>query len=71
MKTMLVSAVAFASLTLGCGAIDTALDCHAICSRYADCYDSKYDVAACESRCRGHSSSDTEYRNRADQCGAP
>ena len=55
---------------LGCGPIDSALDCHAICSRYSDCYDASYDVDACETRCRNHSSDDTDYRHLADQCSA-
>ncbi len=54
----------------GCGAVDAAIDCHAICQRYSDCFDGSYDVAACEGRCRSHSASDTTYRHLADQCSA-
>ena len=56
-----------AVMVTGC---DAALDCHAICSRYSDCFDKSYDVGACESRCRTHSSDDANYRNQADQCSA-
>lgn len=71
MKTLLVATLlCAAAVNTGCGAIDAAFDCHAICARYSECWDSKYDVAACESRCRGHSSTDTEYRRNADTCNA-
>jgi len=53
-----------------CGAIDSALDCRAICSRYSSCFDAQYDVGACETRCRTSASNDTDYRRKADQCSA-
>ena len=53
----------------GC-AIDAALDCNSICNRYKNCFDANYDVAACASRCRSHSASDTNYRRAADTCNA-
>jgi hypothetical protein len=53
-----------------CNAIDAAIDCHDICTRYASCYDTSYDTGSCESRCKSHSSSDTEYRSQANQCSA-
>jgi hypothetical protein len=65
------AAVVLAGLALaGCKTLDAAIDCHSICSRYSGCYDAKYDVGACESRCRGHSSDDSAYRRRADECSA-
>ena len=54
----------------GCDSVDAAFDCHAICDRYADCFDANYDVSACESRCRSHADDDTAYRRQADQCDA-
>ena len=66
---LLLAGIALAGLA-GCNPIDAAIDCHSICSRYADCWDATYDVGACESRCRSHSSTDTDYRHAADECSA-
>lgn len=70
MKTLFTAVLLSSLCLLGCGTIDAAIDCHAICARYGDCFDAKYDVAACEARCRSHSSSDSEYRHTANQCSA-
>ena len=50
--------------------IDSAIDCGGICSRYASCFDSKYDTSACETRCRKAGSEDADYRRKADVCNA-
>jgi hypothetical protein len=70
MKKLFALLVLLSSVVSGCGSIDAAVDCHAICARYADCYNSSYDTASCETRCRSHSASDTDYRHQADQCNA-
>lgn len=49
--------------------IDTAIDCNGICDRYASCFDKKYDVSACASRCRA-SASEPDFRRKADMCNA-
>ncbi len=48
--------------------IDSALDCRAICNRYASCFDTAYDVDGCESRCRRNAGEDKDYRAKADRC---
>jgi hypothetical protein len=63
-------AVVSLCLAAGCNPIDAAIDCHAICSRYQTCFDAKYDLAKCESNCRSKSTTDTDYRHKADQCDA-
>lgn len=68
LKSLLVAAVAVAGLS-GCG-VDAALDCHAICNRYASCYDSGYDVTACETRCRVSADKDSDFKRKADICDA-
>jgi len=71
MRTFFAAALLFSSLALaGCGAVDAAIDCQSICSRYSSCWDANYDIQGCEERCRSHASSDTEYRQRADSCNA-
>ncbi len=61
--------VAALSSLSGC-AIDAAIDCEMICNRYRTCFDANYDVGACATRCRSHSSTDTAYRRAADTCNA-
>lgn len=50
--------------------IDSAIDCNGICDRYAACFDKKYDVSACASRCRATASAEPNYRRKADMCNA-
>lgn len=69
-KRGVLASLLLSGLMLGCGSVDAAMDCHGICDRYASCYDSTYDVSACESRCRSSSSDDTDYRRSADTCNA-
>ena len=70
MRMLLLSVVLSLS---GCAVvqkIDSAIDCNGICQRYASCFNTDYDVAACASRCRDQASKDPDYRRRADQCNA-
>ena len=71
MKKFAVAAMLVAGvLSLsGCG-VDAAVDCHRVCARYQSCFESNYDLSACEPRCRSHSNTDTDYRRKADQCSA-
>ena len=75
MKRTLSSLLLGASLGIGlasqaCSAVDNAVDCHAICKRYADCFNSAYDVAACESRCKSNAANDRDYAHKVDVCSA-
>jgi len=53
-----------------CDKADEIFDCNSVCSRYAECYDSSYDVDGCRSRCRTASENDPSVRSKADQCNA-
>ncbi len=68
LKKMLVAVMALTGLA-GCG-VDAALDCRAICGRYASCYDADYDTSACESRCRTRADDDADFKRQADMCDA-
>jgi len=71
MLKTLVAAVMFTGLALaGCDPLDAQIDCNSICTRYADCYDTNYDVGGCESRCEDHSANDTDYLHTANECNA-
>ncbi len=68
---ILRAAALSATLALsGCGAIDAAVDCNSICSRYADCYNANYDVGACNSRCQGNAAHSTSFSDTAGECNA-
>jgi hypothetical protein len=54
----------------GCGDVDAAFDCQAVCKRYQQCYNADYDVAACRDRCRTAAKNDPEIKNKADTCEA-
>lgn len=64
----LVAGVFFGSAS--CDEADEIYDCQAICSRYQTCFDSKYDVGACRSKCRDKSSADDQFRAKANLCEA-
>ena len=51
LKNVLFFALLAGSALSGCKAIDQAIDCNAICTRYSDCFDESYDVGACKNRC--------------------
>lgn len=53
----------------GC-AVDAAIDCDTICTRYKDCFDGNYDVAACASRCRERSAATNAGANDRNRCEA-
>jgi hypothetical protein len=64
-----VLVVACAFLTLGaCRPIDAAFDCDTICTRYKDCFDGSYDVAACADRCRGKAEDTNDFYRSVDRC---
>jgi hypothetical protein len=52
-----------------CGA-DRFFDCQSVCSRYRDCFDGRYDVDGCRSRCTEEADRDIDYKRRADDCEA-
>ena len=54
--------------SISCDSIDEAFDCSQVCGRYRDCYDSSYDVDACESRCRTSAANDPNVKAAADTC---
>lgn len=66
MKLTFVAAL-FCLSAVGCKSIDQAADCHAICTRYKDCFDDTYDVSACQDRCENMIDSDP---HAADDCEA-
>ena len=71
MKKILAVAALFVSLGLvGCNPIDAAIDCSAICTRYQTCFDTSYDTGQCAASCRSRSTTDSDYRHKADQCNA-
>ena len=70
-RLLVVLPVAFVIAAMGaCSSVDNAIDCHSICKRYGDCFNSAYDVGACESRCKSNSASDSDFQNKVNTCNA-
>jgi hypothetical protein len=65
-RMKLLAAALLALGAVGCNAVD----CHHICSRYKECFDSKYDESGCEQRCRDNSEKSNNYSNQVNQCDA-
>ncbi len=53
-----------------CLAFDNAVDCQKVCSTYSDCFDSSYDVEACQETCVEDSRDDEDYRRQVNICEA-
>ena len=75
MNCLFSKVAAFAGLSLalvlagaGCNAIDRVTDCQDICARYADCYDSTYDVSSCRSKCSDEADDNEDFDQLVDQC---
>jgi|SRR3954453_12841051 hypothetical protein len=51
-----------------CRRAASAFDCQAVCARYRDCIDIKYDVGVCRQRCRDRAISETKFEKKADAC---
>jgi len=61
--------VVVSALGSGCvNEIDRITDCQDICSRYSDCFDGDYDVAACRSRCSENARDSETFDQKVDLC---
>jgi hypothetical protein len=67
---VLALAVSGAAVAVSCDSVDTAFDCNSVCTRYRDCFNSSYDVAACRSNCRSRAANDPSVKGAADTCSA-
>lgn len=65
---LLVTCSLAAGACSGDNEVDRTLDCHAICSRYSECFDSDYDVDECRDECRREAAADAEFEDRVDRC---
>jgi len=67
----LVIALSAACATFACSAkreVEKKIDCHSICQRYSDCFDSSYDVSGCQDRCESSISSGKLDFATVDEC---
>jgi hypothetical protein len=73
MKKLLLTGIplllgSFGMAVSSCGETDKFFDCQSVCDRYKTCFDSKYDVGACRSRCKDKADADKTFQQRADTC---
>jgi hypothetical protein len=54
--------------SFGCSQVQNAYDCDHICNRYSQCFDSSYDINACESRCKDTANDNETYASKAESC---
>ncbi len=66
--TLLIAGLALGGAVVSCDTVDEAFDCHAVCSRYHDCYDQNYDVGKCQDVCRAKAAHDDSIKQAADTC---
>ena len=70
-KSLSVLAVLFVA---GCSSVSTVdeatsnVDCHSVCKRYADCFDSAYDVDGCSDKCQSSADSSDTRQRRLKAC---
>ncbi len=72
-RSGILAAIAVLALLLaggagGCRRVETAFDCQSVCARYRDCIDIKYDVGACQARCRQRAAAEQHFQKKADAC---
>ena len=71
---LFVSSAGF--VTVGCNgddpvdAVQDQVTCHDVCQRYADCFDSGYNVDSCTNRCTDDATADDEKDAKLDACNA-
>jgi hypothetical protein len=52
----------------GCDDIEASFDCDTVCERYRDCFNSAYDVGACQDRCEAAADNSDAYQATVDAC---
>jgi hypothetical protein len=71
-STLVASAFALCLIAVGCSStvdeIDNKIDCHSVCKRYADCFNSAYDTDGCEDKCEHNADSDSDRQRKLDAC---
>jgi len=67
------AAIALLLALAGCSAADPVTNhftCKDVCQSYADCFDSKYDVDGCKSKCEDQAGSSDSQQSKLDECHA-
>jgi hypothetical protein len=49
-------------------AITNNFTCHDVCQRYADCFNSSYDVDGCETKCKDMADDSNTKQGKLDDC---
>jgi hypothetical protein len=48
--------------------VSNKIDCHSVCKRYADCFDSDYDIDGCEDKCESSADSSEAREAKLESC---
>lgn len=76
MKTRILPAVFMGAImavaAAGCSStvdeISNKIDCHSVCKRYQDCFNSDYDVDGCTDKCENSADSSDARQNKLKAC---
>ena len=66
--TMMLLSLGLGVMSSGCDSINRSVDCQDICARYSDCFDSTYDVSACQSRCDDSATNNANFDQQVKNC---
>jgi hypothetical protein len=72
-RTALVLCGLAGMAVVGCDSTDEVtnrITCGDVCDRYAECFDSDYDVGACVERCEDQTTPDEEKEAELEECEA-
>jgi hypothetical protein len=48
--------------------VTNKIDCHSVCSRYADCFNMDYDVDGCSDKCENSADNDNDRQRKLKAC---
>ncbi len=67
---LVLAPFAFGACSSTVDEVDQHFDCNAVCHRYADCFDSAYDVDGCKDKCDADADKSDARQAKLDACHA-
>jgi hypothetical protein len=64
----LVALGAFVGCSSTLDDVTNKIDCHTVCKRYADCFNSDYDVDGCSDKCENSADSSETRQSKLHSC---
>jgi len=70
---IIVGIVLCLAAPFGCSSVEdvtNSVDCHGVCQRYADCFNSDHDVDGCSDKCQNSADTDEARQRKLRTCDA-